>query len=182
MRCYGGGIMANTGTHVVDQALQLLGSPVKEIWAQFRKVAAVGDAEDHGRLMLVGENGRIIDIEHSSGSAVCEDPEWTVLGSRGGLVCRGMTITQRHLDPRKKLKPRKVDHGAAGKFYGTPEDLPWIEKTIPVADLKTKGGWGGIWDDLHAAIRLGKEYPIRVEQAVEVMRVLSVARSQTEFK
>jgi predicted dehydrogenase len=179
MRRYGGGIMANTGTHMVDQALQLLGSPVKGIWCDLHKVAAVGDAEDHMRLMLVGRNGRLIDMEHSSGSAVCEDPDWTVLGTRGGLICRGGTLTLKYLDSRKKLKPRKVNHGSPGKYYGTPEELPWIEKTAPVGP--SQGGMGAIWDDLHAAIRLGKKYPITVDQAVEVMRVLDVARKQTAF-
>jgi predicted dehydrogenase len=179
MRRYGGGIMANTGTHIVDQALQLLGSPVKDIWCDLHRVAAVGDAEDHMRLMLRGRNGRLIDLEHSSGAAVREDPDWTVLGTRGGLVCRKGVSKLTYLDPRRKLDTRQVIHGAAGHTYGTAEELPWIEKTLPGGP--PHGGSSTIWDDLHAAIRKGKKYPITIEQAVEVIRVLSVARKQTAF-
>ena len=174
----GGGLMRNTGSHMVDQALQLLDSPVKDIWCRLWRVAAIGDAEDHVRLMLVGRNGRLVDIEHSGGAAL-GDPDWTVLGTRGGLVCSGPTITLRYLDPRRKLKPRRVKHGSPGRHYGTPEDLHWVEKTL---DVSSGGGrLDSIWDDVHAAIRLGRKYPITIEQAVEVMRVLTVARRQTEF-
>lgn len=182
----GGGLMRNTGSHMIDQGLQLLDAPVKDIWCQLRRVAAVGDAEDHVRLMIVGTNGRIIDIEHSGG-AEQTDPEWTVLGTRGHLVTHGtqvgknLSITLRYLDPRRPLKPRSLLQGPPGRQYGTEEDLPWIQKTID-PDQGRKGRRHGIWDDIHAAIRLGRTYPIAVEQAVEAMRVLTVARRQTEFR
>ena len=183
MLANGGGIMRNTASHMVDQALQLMGSPVKDIWCRLRRVAAVGDAEDHCRLMLVGANGRLVDIELSSGYAVKVEKgvHWTVLGTRGGLACDGNTIQLRYLDPRKTLKARKVKPSTTGRFYGTPEELPWIEKEISV-EAHPPGCSKSIWDDLHAAIRLGRPYPITIEQGVEVMRVLTEARRQTEFR
>ena len=43
-------------------------------------------------------------MEHSSGSAVCEDPEWTVLGTRGRLVGRGAKLTLKYLDPPQEAQ------------------------------------------------------------------------------
>jgi len=173
---YGGGLLTNTGSHMVDHALCLLGAPVKRVFCELRRVAAVGDAEDHAKLIIVGDNGRIIDIEHSGGAAVTERT-YTVLGTKGGLVSDGDRITLRYLDPRRKLKPRRASHGTPGRHYGSPEDLKWIEKSIAPPRREI----GRIWDDLYAALRKGKPFPIAVAEAVEVMRIIHLAKKQTPF-
>jgi hypothetical protein len=50
--------MLNWGPHIVDHALRMLDSPVKHIWSNLRRVAAVGDAEDHLKIVLTGASGR----------------------------------------------------------------------------------------------------------------------------
>ena len=38
-----------------------------------------------------------------------------------------------------------------------------------------------IWDVLHDSIRLGKRFPITIEQSLEVMRVIARVRKGTRF-
>jgi len=174
---FGGGQLLNWGPHVIDHALQLLGSPVKTQWSELKRVAAAGDAEDYVRIMLTGQTGRVVEIEINGGSAL-GGPVYLVCGTRGALSCDCQNIRIRHLDPGRKLAPRKADPRTPEGGYGSPDELLWVEQAIPVAPKKRTD----IWDELYAAIRKGRRFPVRLEQAVEVMRVISAAKKGTRFE
>ena len=40
---FSGGLLTNWGPHVIDQALQFIGSPVADLWADVRSVISIGD-------------------------------------------------------------------------------------------------------------------------------------------
>jgi predicted dehydrogenase len=175
----GGGQLSNWGPHIIDHGLQFLGAPkkpLKGIWSDLKLVAAVGDAEDHLKIVMTGATGCVVDIEISGGAAV-PLPQYVIWGSKGGLICQGDTITLKYLNPQKKLKGRKPHAGVLPGF-GTPEKLPWVEKTLKVKPKKTYD----IWDELYNAIRKRKKFPITLDEAVEVMRVVSVAKKGTPFQ
>jgi predicted dehydrogenase len=174
---FSGGQVLNWGPHIMDHALQFLDSPVKRLWSDLKRIAAVGDAEDHFKIVLVGRNGRVVDIEISGGAAVGL-PEYVVWGTRGGLVGKGNELTLRYLDPQVKLPPRRPNPGDPNLAWGTPETLPWIEETLPVQPKKT---WD-IWEELYKAVRRGKRFPITLDEALEVMRILSAAKKGTAFE
>jgi predicted dehydrogenase len=178
LKSCGGGQLLNWGPHIVDHSLQMLDAPVEKIWSDLKRVAAVGDAEDHLKIILRGTNGRIVDMEISGGAAI-KPPVYFILGTKGALVCEDeKTIRLRYLDPRQKLKSRKPNPGDPGATFGTPEELRWIEKEIPVKPALT---WD-IWDELYTAIRKGTRFPIRLQEAVEIMRVISMAKKGTPFE
>lgn len=177
---HGGGQLLNWGPHVVDHALQLLESPVARMWSDLKRIAAVGDAEDHVKIVLQGENGRLVDLEISGGAAI-EEPEFLVWGSRGALSCTGDVITLRYLDPEVTLAAREADPGTPAGGFGTPEELPWIERTFPAAPASGLN-MTSIWDLLYATIRQGEPFPITLEQAVAVMDVISATRIGTPFE
>ncbi|MCY3024223.1 MAG: Gfo/Idh/MocA family oxidoreductase [Planctomycetota bacterium] len=179
MKC-GGGQMLNWGPHIIDHALRLLESPVKSVWADLKTVACVGDAEDHFKIILTGKNGRVIDIEISGGAAI-KEPEYIVLGTKGGLTSSEEDITLRYLDASVKLPPRKPDPGAPGAHFGSPEKLPWIEKTIPVCPAYKSDMPNSIWYELHSAIRKGTRFPITTDESVAVMKVISAAKKGTKY-
>lgn len=54
---FSGGLLTNWGPHVIDQALQFIGSPVADLWADVRSVISIGDGDDQIKLLLRGENG-----------------------------------------------------------------------------------------------------------------------------
>ncbi|MCX5682404.1 MAG: Gfo/Idh/MocA family oxidoreductase [Planctomycetota bacterium] len=177
LKKFAGGQLLNWGPHIVDHSLQLLDAPVELLWSDLRRVAAVGDAEDHLKIILRGSNNRIVDMEISGGAAI-KPPVYHILGTKGALVCEDeKTIKLRYLDPRQKLKPRKAKAGDPGTTFGTPEDLRWIEKEIPVKPART---WD-IWDELYNALRKGTRFPIKREEAVEIMRVIAMAKKGTPF-
>jgi predicted dehydrogenase len=180
LKCRGGGQLLNWGPHLIDQSLQFLDAPPTRIWSDLKRVAAAGDAEDYVRILLRNAAGLTVDMEVSGGRIIPE-PEYTVTGSRGGLTRSGKEIKLRYIDPKLKLKRRRASVRTPKLgTYGTPEELKWIEETIAVQPKKPSG-MARIWEHLYATIRQNKPFPITMDQAVEVMRVISLARKDTPF-
>jgi len=179
LKSCGGGQALNWGPHIIDHGLRFLGEFPTRIWGDLKRVAAAGDAEDHLKVLMTNASGMLVDIEISGGSAVTM-PQTTVLGTRGGLVSDGSTITLRYLDPKNKLPRRRAKSGTPEGGFGSPDRLKWIAKTIPVRPA-SKAAPEDIWDHLHAAMRLGEEFPITLEQAIDVMRVVDHIKKGTPF-
>jgi predicted dehydrogenase len=175
---FGGGQLLNWGPHIIDHALRMLESPCVELWSDLKLVAAVGDAEDHIKIVCKGKNDRLVDLEISGGSAIGE-PECSVSGSKGALTCSGNEIHLRYLDPRKKLAVRRAKSGTPQGF-GSPDNLKWIEKSIPVKaqgpDYKKD-----IRGHLYGTIRGGKKFPVPLDEAVQVIEIISKVRKGTKF-
>lgn len=179
---FGGGQLLNWGPHIIDHGLQFLGapeSPLKEIKGYLKLIAALGDSEDHLKIILTGSNDCIVDLEISGGAAISQ-PEYLLWGTKGALMCKSNKITLKYLDPNAELPPREVNPGTPGRGFGSPDSLTWLEETIDVSPAK-KVSMSMIWDELYKAIREGVEFPVSLDQAVEVMRVVSAAKEGTVF-
>ncbi len=181
IRAEAGGQLLNWGPHIVDHALQFLGSPVKRQWADLKKIAALGDAEDHLKIVLMGENSRVVDLEISGGAAL-GDPVYTILGTRGALVSDEKTIRIRRLDPAVTLEDRRASDATPPMegAFGNPRELHWIEETIPVSPNPACDPTS-IWDALYPAIREDTPFGVTTAEALEVMRVIDLARKGTVF-
>jgi predicted dehydrogenase len=178
----GGGLLLNWGPHIIDHGLRFIDGKLADVWGDLKLIAAVGDAEDHLKIILKGQSGRIVDIEISGGVAI-NGPVYTVYGTKGTLISENMsTIKMRYIDPRQKLMKKKADPGTPKSgFGGTPEIIKWIEKEIPVSP-KPMVQMDSIWDFLYETIRNGKKFPITLEEAVQVMNVVSMVKKGTPFE
>ncbi len=177
---FGGGQLLNWGPHIADHALRFCGGKYEAMFADIKRVAAVGDAEDHIKLVFKGVNGRVVDMEISGGVAL-KVPEYMIYGTRGTLICEGRTIRMKYLDPEVELPEIKAnpETPVEGADYGSNGPLAWIEKTIelPADPHETEE----IWDYFYEAYRNNKPYPITSEQAMDVVKVLEDAKLGTEF-
>ena len=175
---FGGGQLLNWGPHIVDHAIQFCGGAYEQMFSDIKRVTAVGDAEDHIKIVFKGVNGRIVDMEISGGVAL-KVPQYIVYGTKGTLICDGSTINIKYLDPEVELKDIKADPATpgSGSAFGNSEVLAWKEETIPTSDGKTEA----IWDYFYEAYRNNKPYPITSAQALEVVRTLENAKIGTEF-
>jgi hypothetical protein len=174
----------NWGPHIVDHALRFLNGKVDSVWSDLRKIAAVGDAEDHVHIILKGGGKKtcVVDLEISGGVALGE-PTYLVYGTKGSLVEKGEQITMKYLDPKQKLSRTRASRETpgTGSGFGAAEKLKWVEKTFPIKP-KAKLGCDSIWDHLHASIRHRKAFPITLGEALQVMEVISLARKGTPFQ
>jgi len=160
----GGGHVNNWGPHLIDHALILLESPVVNLWSDLQQVLCTGDAEDHARILLTGENGRVVDVEISCGVALAQ-PEYVIFGSEGSLTCSGIHVTLKHLAPDQ----------------GTSPPFAWVERSFPV-ELEKVDHPKHIWKHLHAAIREGRDFPITPTHALEVVRICNAVKAGTRFE
>ena len=92
---HGGGKFFDLGTHLVDQALQLIDAPLTKVYASFHSGDPLGlDVESHALAVLHFANGVEARVETSS-LARKPKPRWYVLGTEGALVKEGV-------DPQEK--------------------------------------------------------------------------------
>lgn len=186
---YGGGQLSCWGPHVIDQGLQFIHSPIKKIWGHLQLVNARGDADDQVKIMLVGENGIVADLEISYMAAL-RDPYYTVYGNRGTLICPDeKTIQLKYIDPAFQFDDRLANPGdpvtMAGSGFGGDEKIPWIEKSVKV---EPEGAPWDVWEtaiavNLYKALREGVPFPVTSEHAFEVVRVTEEIKKQNpQFK
>ena len=171
---YGGGQLLNWGPHLIDQALQFCGGDYERISSYTRQVAATGDCEDYVSARLVGKNGRLVEIEISGGTAI-PDREYTVYGTRGAIVSEDGHFTIRHLPLDFEYQTKVSNpHTPVDAKFAPSEKLPFVTEEIPFEEAPLDHTWRYLYD----AVALGKEYPIRSEEALKVMEVISKIKEQ----
>ena len=180
-RC-SGGVALSMGPAFLDQALILLRTPPVKVWADLKRVASVGDAEDYMHILLRNQAGLTVDIKYSGGR-ISNDPLFRVCGSKGEFTLYEDAEEGhlKYLNPEKVLSRRRasVRTPALGSF-GTPEKVEWLEKKV---SLKTEAesGMDLIWVHVFNAIRENINYPITLDSAIEVMRILTILKKESTF-
>ena len=174
LREFGGGQLLNWGPHIIDHSLRFLESPVKSVWSNLKLAAARGDAEDHIKIVFEGENGRIVDMEISGGVAL-SDPVYVIHGTRGSLISYDeQRLKLKYMNPAVPIPDIRPDRGNP-KGYGAPAKPVWVEDDLQVAPANGNDTHV-IWRKIYESIREGKPYPIKFEEAREVVRVTELVR------
>jgi scyllo-inositol 2-dehydrogenase (NADP+) len=169
----GGGLLNNHGTHILSLALYLLDSKLIELTSDLAHIKDAGDTEDHFHIYGRGENGRSVDLFVSTSCAV-PLPRTVLLGANGGLIAQDAeTATIRSYDPEVVDKLSVIEGAVAGRKYGIDEELPWVEETFP---MKPKAPAGTFYENISDVLLNGGVQAIPPESAVEVMRVIEIAK------
>ena len=170
----GGGLHNVWGSHTVDQCLQLVASPVRDIFSDLQCTVTPGDADDHCKILLRCENGVVIDAEVSN-CVVMLQPEWLLAGTCGGLVSCADGLRVTWFDPHAAPPLAMQEGPAAGRRYDNDDVLPWQEQTI----LPVPGrGSAAFYDNLALAIREDAPLAITPESVRETIAVLETCRQQ----
>lgn len=173
---YGGGQLLNWGPHLVDQALRFCGDDYVKLSSYTRQVAATGDCEDYVHASFVGINGRLVEIEISGGTAY-KAPEYIVYGDRGTLIDKGDTFELKHLEEGYEYSTKLSNpQTPVGARFAPGEKLPFVVKEIPCET----NNLDQTWNYLYKAVADKEEYPIKSEEALMVMKVLTEIKKQNE--
>ena len=166
-----GGLLSNWGPHLIDQALQLLGSPVKEPWADIRHVISIGTGDDHFKIILKAKNGRLADIEVSGANAL-PGREMEIIGSRGTIIYENGKLSARYVEPGIKFKKLKPHPENPPLTYGNfDEKLYFIQSEFQLPDISQKVLWKYLYDE---AVN-GVPSPLKLEEGREVVRITEEA-------
>ncbi len=178
----GGGQLSCWGPHLIDQALQFINAPIKDVWSCLKGITTPGDADDHVKIVLLGENGIIVDLEISDAMAL-SDAYCKVYGSRGALICPDdKNIQLKYIDPEYELPEITASANQPPTIggYGNDEKFPWIEKDVKVEP--STNIWTQVEIDiarhLYRAIRENIPFPITNAQAFEVVRITELVKKQ----
>lgn len=179
----GGGQLSVWGPHLIDQSLQLLGGPVREVHSYLRRVLTPGDGDDHVKITLVGENDVVAEMEISNSAAI-EGPYCTIYCDRGTLTYEQdqKAIRLRYLDPQFRWP--KVTATAStpvpNASLSADTELPWIDETRQV--LPDTSIWVQVEIELamhlHNALRKNIPFPIKSSEAMEVVRITEIVKKQ----
>jgi scyllo-inositol 2-dehydrogenase (NADP+) len=179
----GGGQLSVWGPHLIDQGLQFLTAPVRDIHSCLRSILTPGDADDHVKITLADKDDVVVEIEISNSVAI-PGPYCTVYGDRGTLVYEQeqQDIRLKYLEPQFRWPEATADSGnpVPGKGLAADQELPWIEETRKVEPDTN------MWDHveiemarhLHDAIRGGIPFPVRSSDALEVLRITEIVKRQ----
>ena len=174
-----GGQLNNWGPHLIDHALQFLNYEVESVWSELKLIAAQGDAEDCVKIIMKGKNGITVDIEIFGGNAL-PDNVYEVFGDRGALTSADEAdIKLRYIEPDYELKKFPVNTGHPNGFnFADTGKLPWRRMTI-MTEPKLKVNMNSCYRYVAESILNGAEYPIKVEQAIAVVEICDIVKSQS---
>jgi len=163
-----GGVVYDLGSHLVDQAIQLLG-PVIDVHAELHAYAGQ-DAPDDGFLSLQHAGGGVSRLWMSSVVGQ-PGPRFRVLGSAGAFVSSA-------LDPQEaQLAAGMTPDNPA---YGLPAEDEWPVVGVTgqtETALPEPGDYPAFYRGVADALLNGAPAPVDPNDTVEVIRVLEVAHA-----
>ncbi|WP_166350814.1 Gfo/Idh/MocA family protein [Phytoactinopolyspora limicola] len=174
LRKFGGGQLANAGSHFLDQLLLLMDGDPVELFVDLRRTLAAGDAEDHVKLCMKGPTGPMADLESSS-SVAWAQPAWFIAGTAGGLVSTESGIDMRWCDP-DQLGAWPADEGPAeDRGYRGLGEIDW--HTESRATERPSGQRTDLfYDNLAAALRGDAELCVTLPSIRRQIDVIERAR------
>lgn len=164
----GGGLLLDLGTHLADQAVQLLG-PVTSVYAELDARRPAAAVEDDVFVALEHVGGA---RSHLSASVVTAHlaPRLRALGSEAAFVSEG-------LDPQEGMLRDGASPDDEGFGRREPERAARLYdgEAWRAVDMEP-GRWQTFYAGVAAAIRDGAPPPVRVEDAVGIADLLDAAR------
>jgi predicted dehydrogenase len=168
----GGGVMLDLGSHLVDQALQLLG-PARTVYAELGRSDPRRQSDDRFFISLGHTNGA---VSHLFGDAVEGSPalRFHVSGSHGAYVKHGKDIQEERLFTDEVPVP-----GQSG--VEPPERWGEIRRGDDVEPVVTRSGdWTRFYAELVAHVHDSAPLPVTVDEAIDVATVLDAARRSAD--
>jgi predicted dehydrogenase len=161
-----GGVVYDLGSHLVDQAIQLMG-PVDEIHADIRSYGGAAGPDD-GFLSLRHAGGGVSRLWMSSVAGQV-GPRFRVLGSEGAFLSWGLDVQEPQL--AAGISPNDA-------AYGLPPEENWPivgagETAVPVRP--ERGDYPAFYTGVADALTSGAAVPVEPSESVEVVRILEEA-------
>ncbi|MBB3224924.1 oxidoreductase [Pseudoduganella umbonata] len=163
----GAGVLWDLGSHLIDQALQLFGTP-RAVTAHLSLQRDGAQVEDAFELVL--DHGATKSILHAGALVRAPGPRYQVHGTLGSFVKSG-------IDPQEDALKAGVRPGDAGWGH----DAPAAYAIITLADGSHRavetvpGAYESFYQGVHRAIAEDGPVAVPAREAVDVVRVIELA-------
>jgi predicted dehydrogenase len=161
-----GGVVYDLGSHLVDQAIQLLG-PVTDVYAEVVSFAGTA-APDDGFLELQHAGGGRSRL-WTSLNVTEPGPRFRVMGSDGAFVSWGLDVQETQL--AAGIDPADPDYGMSPE-----EQWPVVGVGTSVAPREpVRGDYPAFYAGVAEALTSGSAMPVDPRDSAEVVRILEEA-------
>lgn len=168
-----GGMLYDLGSHLVDQALALMG-PAVSVCATVRSVRATDPTDDDVVLLITHDSGGVSVLSASQIAAFAE-PRMTILGTHGGLRIHHSDtqedVLRTGVIPDEGWGVEPEEHAAVLRTFD--DDSTPTEERIPLEP----GQWPEFYRRVERALRGEGPPPVAIDEAVATLRVLDAART-----
>ncbi|MBS0350529.1 MAG: Gfo/Idh/MocA family oxidoreductase [Proteobacteria bacterium] len=163
-----GGILFDWGSHLIDQALQLITEPLENIYCHISNRYWPIDIGTHCQLILTFANDIVFEIEISY-LCCAKRPRWTVLGTEGA-------ITQYGLDPQEAA----ILAGDLNQAVENPENKMQITyvknaETFQQPFDTVRGSWVEYYQNIAEVIQGKAELIVKPRQVLQQILILEAA-------
>lgn len=173
----GTGALYDLGSHILDQALQLFGTP-QSVFGDIRIMRPVSKVDDYFEVLLYYPNLRV--RLHSSYLVREALPGYILHGTKGSFIKHKTNVQEEALD--KGISPTGDDWGVE------PDDqkgLLHTEKdgrTIREFILSEKGAYNDYFTAVYNAIHKNGSNPVSADEGLAVIRVIEAAFQSSREK
>lgn len=173
-KAFGGGMMLDWGVHLIDQALHMFDSPVREVYVRMQHVH-YSEVDDGFSLVLTFENGVVYTIDVFT-SCYINLPRWHVCGYEGTAVindwsCDGKIVNIQKGKENEDATPIEAGAGLT-KTMAPRTDKSTVEHSLPHIECDE---WVEYYGNYVNAIEGKEDLLVKPEQAMRVMRVMEAA-------
>jgi predicted dehydrogenase len=166
----GAGVLYDLGAHLIDQALQLFGTPEK-IFADIRIIRPLSKVDDYFELLLYYQKLRV----RLKASYVVREalPGYILHGLKGSFIKPKTDVQETML--KEGVIPGKENWGTEPEtekgFLHTEINGEVVRKYIP----SEQGNYNDYYDGIYEAIRNYKPLPVTPEEGAEVVKIIVAA-------
>jgi len=178
----GGGASYYAMPDLILQALKLLPVPPIQMWSELKRIASLGDAEDHVHICLKTREQITADIEFSGGVLPCDrSPSFVLRAERGTFkvmpgASEGVLTV---IDPAFKFPRRRSSVRTPG-LCDMHEEIP--VKTIPVSLPRgTLMGPSAFWRHVYDSVRTAAPFPLSLEDSMEAVKFVHLMKKTSKF-
>lgn len=178
LRQFGGGLLNNNGSHLLDHALQLLPPEVEpDVYADLQQVLTLGDTEDHVKIVLKADGCPTLDVELSNAAAYPQD-RWMIHGDRGGLRGTAERLQWRTVDWDTQPQRQLETTAAPGREYSK-DDIAWNDHEWTLSPDEPSA-YDRYYHDLFATLRDDRPLVIQPDSVRRLIRTLERCYEQYE--
>jgi predicted dehydrogenase len=177
-RANGGGMLNNYASHQLDEQLAVLGhAPIRSVFCQTRCVATAGDAEDFVKIVLVAENGVLVDIDISQAAAQPMSP-WQVFGANGAATWDAGARVWRvryYVPGEAPALNGHTELAAANRKYAH-EELPWRELSVAADEAGDPDYYELAWRYFVS----GESAPVTTDEIRQLLQLIARCRTSSD--
>ncbi|MFH0838583.1 MAG: Gfo/Idh/MocA family oxidoreductase [Candidatus Omnitrophota bacterium] len=117
---YGGGVLYDMGSHLIDQLLSLIDQRVVGVWCNMQNVLWSDEVDDYFKCLIRFEDGLVAQLETSQISKY-NLPRWYIVGSRGAILCENWDGPVKVMAESTEIRDREfvpaMESGDWAEFY-----------------------------------------------------------------